>query len=183
MAPHIQVFKFLALATLLAGVALAQTPAPTVVRWQDSTPYSKWEVRQGHTVFTLNQGGLSVDVWLDYSFAEAPVVAHLTLRNDTSSRLEFVPSLVTLALIAPKSEPFPYIPPEEMQRWFNKTGAGSGVFRENTLLPGKSLIGEVDFNWPKHFWHDTKNKTAEFDLSVPVGNYIFVFPYWLMSKK
>ena len=211
-------FRFFVLSVLLASAAVAQTPAPTVVRWQLGASNSDWQVWKGKTTLMLEQGGFKVSLWLDWDVDEKISYGNLSVANDTDHRVEFVPSQVTLELVEPKHELFPYIPPDKMERWLRKGGVGtqvsrtrgtvwtdggvasitattrthdadeeyratSRILRENTLMPGKYIIGEVDFNWPKDFYKDANKKWLEVDLRVPLGNYIFEFPYYVGSRR
>jgi hypothetical protein len=53
-----------------------------------------------------------------------------------------------------------------------------GALRENTLLPGENVGGSVFFATPKHYQKDYETGKLETVLKVPVGNYVFEFPFW-----
>jgi hypothetical protein len=51
--------------------------------------------------------------------------------------------------------------------------------RENTALPGESVGGIIFFGNPKHYGRDYGTGELESVLQVPVGGYVFEFPfYW-----
>jgi hypothetical protein len=50
--------------------------------------------------------------------------------------------------------------------------------RENTLVPGEHVAGAVFFAAPKHYEKDYKTRKLETLLRVPVGDYMFEFPFW-----
>jgi hypothetical protein len=54
----------------------------------------------------------------------------------------------------------------------------NAALRENTVLPGESVGGSVFFAAPKHYQKDYQNGKLENVLRVPVGNYVFEFPFW-----
>jgi hypothetical protein len=50
--------------------------------------------------------------------------------------------------------------------------------RENTVLPGESVGGVIFFRNPKHYDHDYSTGKLECVLTVPIGHYLFQFPFW-----
>jgi len=63
-----------------------------------------------------------------------------------------------------------------------KAGKASEIqyaaLRENTVLPGEEVRGSVFFAPPKHYKIDYQNGKLETVLRVPVGDYVFEFPFW-----
>jgi len=96
----------------LAGVSLAQTPAPTVVHWQSGAPNSDLIVRNGLQIVILEQEGLSVRATLTAS--EGRQVALIGVINNTDHRVEVIPSYITLNLTQPEGKPFPYMDPDKL---------------------------------------------------------------------
>lgn len=100
------------LAMLLVGLALAQTSATSVVRWHFGAPNSDVIVRNGLEVVVLDQQGLSVRATLRVSDDKPQVF--LAVVNRSSSRIELLPSLVTLKLVAPEEKAFRYLDPDQV---------------------------------------------------------------------
>lgn len=198
------VFRSTVLAILLAGTALAQTPAPTVVRWQRGARNSDLVVRNGLEIVMLGRDGLTVKVTLTVLTVGHPrQVALVEVVNGTDQRVEVVPSRITLDLVEPELKLFPYLNPDtlaaelrrmakkdlesgvtsDMNREFteDKTGMASdtehSALRENTLLPGESISGDVFFAAPERFEQDYGKGKLGIVLSVPVGDYVFKFPF------
>jgi hypothetical protein len=243
-------FRSSVLAILLAGVTLAQTPAPTVVRWQrDAAPQSDWRVSNGNTTLLLHHDGLSLSLWLDWDLDEKISYANLSVSNNTDHRIEFAPSQITLAVTEPDDKRFIYLEPDKLAASVRKKGrllgalavgaagmatqesrtrgtvtmddgstatieattttpdraaqsrtaanvergrqsraaTAANIIRRgllgNTLMPGEYVVGAVYFAWPKDFYKDANKKWLEVDLRVPLGNYIFEFPYYVGSRR
>ena len=230
------VFRSSVLAILMAGMALAQTPAPTIVRWQLGAPNSDRLVRNGLEIVMVAQDGLTVKAALTVRHPRQ--VALVSVTNQTGQRIELLPSRMTLDLVEPEPKPFPCEDPDTLAAkvrlvspWMyvfaamasmgtqqsHTTGMVGGVpvnmtttmhdqaaedralaainraeerkadmasniqregLRENTLLPGESVAGAVFFAAPKHFAKDYQKGTLETVLRVPVGDYVFEFPFW-----
>ena len=102
------VFQPFVLAILVAGVALAQTPAPTVVRWQPGAPNSDRLMRNGVEILVLYQDRLIVVA--SFGQSDRWEVAMVSVANETGQRVEVVPSQMTLELVKPE-----LVKPE--QRW------------------------------------------------------------------
>jgi len=236
MRPQALVFRSSALAILVAGMALAQTPAPTVVRWQFGARNSDWLVRNGLEIVMLGQDGLTVKVALTVHHPRH--VALVDVTNETGQRVEVVPSRMTLDLVEPEHKPFPYLDPDTLAASVRQTSIWAYVFaamasmgtqqshttgmvggvrvnmtttthdqaaedraieainrnterrvgvasdiqrgalRENTVLPGEDVGGSVFFATPKHYDKDYGTGKLETVLRVPVGDYVFEFPFW-----
>jgi hypothetical protein len=52
------------------------------------------------------------------------------------------------------------------------------ALRENTVLPGEDVWGDVFFNPPKRYANDYAKGKLEGVLRVPIGDCVFEFPYW-----
>jgi len=220
---------------IVPATALAQTPPPTVVRWQSDARSSDWVVRNGTEIVSLNQDRLSVRVALT---AREPLqVALVGVTNKTDQAIELLPSRMTLDLVEPELKPFPYTDPDTLAEkvrqvspwvyifgamammatrttWTSGTVGGQMVnlstrthdqaaedrvsndiemeeerkaaeasniqregLRENTLLPGESVAGAVYFTAPKHYDKDYRTGKLRTVLRVPVGDYVFEFPF------
>jgi hypothetical protein len=97
---------------LPVGLAVAQTPATTIVRWQSGAPNSDLIVRNGLEIVLLDHQGLSVRATLRV-IDDKPQV-FLAVVNRSSSRIELVPSLVKFKLVAPEEKAFPYLDPDQI---------------------------------------------------------------------
>jgi hypothetical protein len=93
-------------------MALAQTPPPTIVRWQSDARNSDWVVRNGLEIVMLGQDGLIVKVAL--TGREPRQVALVTVTNQTNQRIELLPSRMTLDLVEPKHKTFRYLDPDAL---------------------------------------------------------------------
>jgi hypothetical protein len=225
-------------AVWLAGMALAQTPGTTVVRWQSGAPNSDLIVRNGLQIAILDHEGLSVRVTLTVQHHRQ--VALVGVINQTPNRVEVVPSDMTFVLLEPEEKSFPFQDPDKLaekarnaaafaevlaamlsyQRSYTageiyrtplgatfhsttttypnvsgtalaaagqaKEGEAStierGALRENTLLPGERVSGAVFFDAPKHYDTDYGKGKLETVLRVPIGHYLFQFPFWWDGK-
>jgi len=221
---------------IVPATALAQTPPPTVVRWQSDARNSDWVVRNGLEIVMLGQDGLTVKVAL--TGREPRQVALVTVTNQTGQRIELLPSRMTLDLVEPKHKTFRYLDPDALAAkvrqvspwiyifgamammgtqtsWTSGTVGGQRVnlsttthdqaaedrvrndiemeeerkaaeasniqregLRENTLLPGESVAGAVYFAAPKGYEGDYEKRKLETVLRIPVGDYVFEFPFW-----
>jgi hypothetical protein len=230
------VFLSSVLAIVLAGIALAQTPAPISVRWQSDARNSDWVVRNGLEIVMLGQDGLTVKVAL--TGRDPRQVALVSVTNQTGQRIELLPSRMTLDLVEPKHKTFRYLDPDALAAkvrqvspwvyifgamammgtqtsWTSGTVGGQRVnlrttthdqaaedralnniemeqerkaaeasniqsegLRENTLLPGESVAGAVFFAAPKGYEGDYEQRKLETVLTIPVGDYVFEFPFW-----
>ncbi len=243
MRPSTVVFRSSVPAVLLACVALAQTPAPTVVRWQRDGKDADAFLVQGEFVEALERGELIVSASLRDTGQK--MQANVAVVNKTGHRIDVVPSAMTLEVTKPEQKSLAYQDPEKLAasirhkgRWTDAlvgglAGAGgttqtsetSGTVTmddgstgtvnattttrthdqaavdraaaqverkrrvrdaeasklaatallSNTLLPGGRIIGAVYFERTKH--HD------EAVLRVPVGDYVFEFPFRWEAKK
>ena len=220
---------------IVPATALAQTPPPTVVRWQSDARNSDWVVRNGLEIVMLGQDGLTVKVAL--TGRDPRQVALVTVTNQTGQRIELLPSRMTLDLVEPKHKTFRYLDPDALAAkvrqvspwiyifgamammgtqtsWTSGTVGGQRVnlsttthdqaaedrvrndiemeeerkaaeasniqregLRENTLLPGESVAGAVYFAAPKHYDKDYRTGKLRAVLRVPVGDYVFEFPF------
>ena len=224
------------LATLAAGIALGQTPGPTVVRWQFGAANSDWLVRNGVEIVMVGQDGLTVKVALTVHHPRQ--VALVDVTNETGQRVEVVPSRMTFDLVAPEPRTLAYLDPDTLGASVRKISAWAYVFvamagmrtqrshttgmvggepvnltttthdqagedraieavqlaqarkaalaseiergalRENTVLPGEHVGGAVFFATPSHYQKDYGTGKLEAVLRVPVGDYVFEFPFW-----
>ena len=213
------------LAMLPVGLALAQTPATTIVRWKSGAPNSDLVVRNGLQVVLLDHEGLSIRATVRV-IDDNPQV-FLAVINRSSNRIELVPSFVTFNLVAPEVKAFRYLDPDRIAAKirneaaafaivgfmlggrasytvgqaggadFHSTTTDSGWIaaaeikgqeanaiqdrglRENTVLPGEHVGGVIFFGNPKHYGRDYGTGKLESVLNVPVGDYVFEFPfYW-----
>jgi len=122
------------LALLLAGMALAQTPAPTighqiefeVVRWKSGAPNSDLLVRNGIEIVMLEKDGLGVLVAL--TVRPPRQVALVEVVNRTGQRVEVVPSRMTLDLMEPEPKPFPYEDPDTLAASVRRTSGWEYIF-------------------------------------------------------
>ena len=236
MKPKTRVFLSSVLAIMLPDMALAQTPPPTIVRWQSDARNSDWVVRNGLEIVMLGQDGLTVKVAL--TGREPRQVALVTVTNQTDQRIELLPSRMTLDLVEPRQKTFRYLDPDALATkvrqvspwiyifgamammgtqtsWTSGTVGGQRVnlsttthdqasedrvlngiemeqerkaaeasniqregLRENTLLPGESVAGAVFFAAPKGYEGDYETRKLEAVLRIPVGAYVFEFPFW-----
>lgn len=112
MKPKTRVFLSSVLAIMLPGMALAQTPPPTIVRWQSDARNSDWVVRNGLEIVMLGQDGLTVKVAL--TGREPRQVALVTVTNQTDQRIELLPSRMTLDLVEPRQKTFRYLDPDAL---------------------------------------------------------------------